>query len=41
MKNIKNEKENNEQGKTEVKYFNYEKPFKFENGASINELTIA
>ena len=27
--------------KTEIKYLNYEKSFKFENGVSINELTIA
>ena len=44
MKNIiknKKEEKDNKQEKTEVKYFNYDKPFKFENGASINELTIA
>ncbi|WP_051436766.1 homoserine O-acetyltransferase MetX [Brachyspira alvinipulli] len=39
----KNKKEQkiNEQEKTEIKYLNYEKSFKFENGVSINELTIA
>ena len=39
--NIENKEENTANTKSELKFLNYEKKFKFENGVTIDELTIA